>query len=188
MLDKSSLVTIKLLLLLFVSVNLVFMGSADAVFLDEESLVKNHDIMYFSTDDDVQDQEENGAENLTFKAVPRDGEVELYWWLSDNKSERMSVAYYNITKDGKFLTQIEDTSYIDKDVENGVEYTYQVKAVGELEHGGYRENITLLSEEVTATPESYWWIWIALPINASALVFVIYYVGKNKEDFFFGKD
>ncbi|MFP3872736.1 MAG: hypothetical protein ACLFVL_07655 [Candidatus Aenigmatarchaeota archaeon] len=122
------------------------------------------------------------SEDLTLTAVPRDGEIELVWEFSTNESEDISVSHYNVTRDGELLTQVEGTSYVDEDVKNGVEYTYRVEVVGE------DGRVITTSEEVEANPESYWWLWIALPINLVGLIFVFYYFGKKKDGSFIGQD
>ncbi len=179
--SRSCVLTFVILILLLV----MMMGTANASL---EKLLERQDFTTSSSNPTTPEEEEEPEENLTLTAVPRDGEVELYWSLSENKSEEMEVDYYNITRDEEPIIRLNVSktshSYLDERVDNWVEYTYQVEAVGQEINGSERINVT--SNRASATPESYWWIWPALTINIVGLGYVVYYFYKNKDKMFFG--
>ncbi|MFW6375635.1 MAG: hypothetical protein ACOCZJ_00565, partial [Thermoplasmatota archaeon] len=67
-----------------------------------------------------------------------------------NNSEEVSISHYNIIKNDENYTQVEGTSYLDDDVENGIKYTYRIEAVNE------DGQVIAATEELNTTPESYW--------------------------------
>ncbi len=56
-------------------------------------------------------------------AIPGDGMVELHW------DEMYDVDYFNIYRDGIFLSSSANSMFTDTEVENGVQYEYYVTAV-----------------------------------------------------------
>lgn len=169
--DESS----RTMILLFVLLSAVIILSTTAVL--------THNQMNSKTIHEVKISKKT-EQNWTFErvfAVPRDGEVELTWNLSNNNSEEVSISHYNIIKNGENYTQVEGTSYLDDDVENGIKYTYRIEAVNE------DGQVIAATEELNATPESYWWLWVALPINITALVLVIYYLQEHRDELFLGE-
>lgn len=173
-------------LTLVVIILIIFM-TMDSANSSSDSLLEGQNISLSSSDPTIPEEEEEPEENLTLRAVPRDNEIELYWSLSENKSEEMKVDYYNITRDEEPIIRLNVSktsySYLDEKVDNWVEYTYQVEAVGQEINGNERINVT--SNRVSATPESYWWIWPALTVNIVGLGYVVYYFHKNKDKMFF---
>jgi len=109
-----------------------------------------------------------------FEAVPRDGEIELFWSISKNDTEDVSISHYNVYKNGERVSVEESGSFLDVEVENGVTYTYRIEVI--CEEG----EVLKVSEEIDAAPESYWWIYLAIIINIGAFLFILFYYLKKR--------
>jgi len=109
-----------------------------------------------------------------FEAVPRDGEIELFWSISKNDTEDVSISHYNVYKNGELISVEESDPFLDVEVENRVTYTYRIEVI--CEEG----EVLKVSEEIDAAPESYWWIYLAIIINIGAFLFILFYYMKKR--------
>ncbi len=177
--EKNFQSEVKSFIVISVSICLLFSIAVNGVYSSEGTSLNVHEVdLHLNGENET--EETNNWTFERFTAAPRDSEIKLSWSFSENNSRKVSIGHYDIIRDGEKIAQVEETSYEDKDVENGVEYTYRVEAVDE--DGSMIE----ASEEITATPESYWWLWLALPINITAIIMVVYHFRKN--NWFFDED
>ncbi len=121
---------------------------------------------------------ENETDKVTienFAVVPRDNEIELFWIISKNDDEDISISHYNITKDGEHLEKIDYNinSYLDEDVKNTENYTYQIEVIDE-------EGNVLATDESYGSPESYWWIGVSALVNIIALLVIVFIIFKKR--------
>lgn len=124
--------------------------------------------------------ENNLESNVTienFAVVPRDSEIELWWMISEDGDEEVSISHYNLTKNGEHLDKVEydENTYLDEDVANRENYTYQLEVIDE-------EGNVLASEESYGSPESYWWIGLSASVNIIALLVVVFIIFKKRTE------